>query len=90
MGACWAHNPEVDGSKPSSANPFFFFVKFFLETGTSSYTILVLLSIFTTTKSSYLVSELSWIPPSPSWQTEWNGQFGGFQSVATEAWLLNI
>ena len=19
MGACWAHNPEVDGSKPSSA-----------------------------------------------------------------------
>ena len=20
--ACWAHNPEVDGSKPSSANTF--------------------------------------------------------------------
>ena len=20
--ACWAHNPEVDGSKPSSANRF--------------------------------------------------------------------
>ena len=24
VGACWAHNPEVDGSKPSSANIFFF------------------------------------------------------------------
>ena len=23
--ACWAHNPEVDGSKPFSAMPFFFF-----------------------------------------------------------------
>ena len=23
VGACWAHNPEVDGSKPSSANFFF-------------------------------------------------------------------
>lgn len=23
--ACWAHNPEVDGSKPSSANSSFFF-----------------------------------------------------------------
>ena len=22
VGACWAHNPEVDGSKPSSANLF--------------------------------------------------------------------
>ena len=22
--ACWAHNPEVDGSKPSSANRFDF------------------------------------------------------------------
>ena len=25
VGACWAHNPEVDGSKPSSAKNFFFF-----------------------------------------------------------------
>ena len=25
MGACWAHNPEVDGSKPSSARIFFLF-----------------------------------------------------------------
>lgn len=24
-GACWAHNPEVDGSKPSSAKLSFFF-----------------------------------------------------------------
>ena len=27
--ACWAHNPEVDGSKPSAATLFFFF-SFFL------------------------------------------------------------
>ena len=27
VGACWAHNPEVDGSKPSSARNFF--TKFF-------------------------------------------------------------
>jgi hypothetical protein len=25
VGACWAHNPEVDGSKPSSAIFFSFF-----------------------------------------------------------------
>ncbi len=24
--AWWAHNPQVDGSKPSSANTFFFFL----------------------------------------------------------------
>ena len=32
MGACWAHNPEVDGSKPSSAKLFFtfFLSQFFL------------------------------------------------------------
>ena len=31
MGACWAHNPEVDGSKPFSATIFslFFFLPFF-------------------------------------------------------------
>ena len=25
--ACWAHNPEVDGSKPSSASCFVFFLR---------------------------------------------------------------
>ena len=25
--ACWAHNPEVDGSKPSSASCFVFFAR---------------------------------------------------------------
>ena len=25
-GACWAHNPEVDGSKPSSASSVFLFL----------------------------------------------------------------
>ena len=29
MGACWAHNPEVDGSKPSSASFFFCFIFIF-------------------------------------------------------------
>ena len=30
MEACWAHNPEVDGSKPSAATFFFpFFSSFF-------------------------------------------------------------
>ena len=24
--ACWAHNPEVSGSKPLSANPFLFYL----------------------------------------------------------------
>ena len=28
VGACWAHNPEVDGSKPSSAIFLFFFLHF--------------------------------------------------------------
>ena len=28
VGACWAHNPEVDGSKPSSATDFFSFFFF--------------------------------------------------------------
>ena len=28
VGACWAHNPEVDGSKPSSAKNLFFFLFF--------------------------------------------------------------
>ena len=30
VGACWAHNPEVDGSKPSSATDFFSFFFLFL------------------------------------------------------------
>ena len=29
MGACWAHNPEVDGSKPSSAI-FYYHCYFFI------------------------------------------------------------
>ena len=32
VGACWAHNPEVDGSKPSSASfSFFLYPSFFLQ-----------------------------------------------------------
>ena len=31
MEACWAHNPEVRGSKPRSANKFFFFFLFQLK-----------------------------------------------------------
>ena len=31
VGACWAHNPEVDGSKPSSANFFFSKRNFFAK-----------------------------------------------------------
>ena len=46
VGACWAHNPEVDGSKPSSANFFFFDHAFFITFFIKFYVTRVLLQIF--------------------------------------------
>ena len=39
--ACWAHNPEVDGSKPSAASSFFFFLRHhsFQDTNRENYTV---------------------------------------------------
>ena len=39
--ACWAHNPEVDGSKPSAASSFFSFLRHhcFQDTNRENYTI---------------------------------------------------
>ena len=38
VGACWAHNPEVDGSKPSSArNVSFFFLFWTIQSSTNNY-----------------------------------------------------
>ena len=45
-GACWAHNPEVDGSKPSSAK--FFFQNFIAP---------ILFSVFFTSFSPFLFHE---------------------------------